>query len=74
LTLYPHLGRANCFTQLARNATFLPTRVSAKSMLSTESRTERSFLERIIDCDLKYNENKHTIVYEVIKQQKTKSM
>lgn len=44
-----HLGGADGFAQLARDAAFLPGRVATQRVLSSETRPQRSLLERIID-------------------------
>lgn len=37
------------FTQLTRNTALFTVRISTQSMLTTETRTQGAFLERIID-------------------------
>merc|ERR1719494_491797 len=44
------LSWTDSFTQLASDASLLSIRVPSQGMLSTKARTERSFLERIVQC------------------------
>ncbi len=46
-------GRTGRSAQFARDATFLPRRVSAQSMFSPEVRTQRPFFVRVVYRPLK---------------------
>ena len=51
LSLY--LGGANGFTKFASNATLLSTGISSQDVFASETRTQWSLLERIVDGDLR---------------------
>ena len=52
---YFHLSRADCFTKFASDTSLFTTGISPEHMLSSETRTEWSLFERVINCDLRFH-------------------
>lgn len=52
-----HLGWANGFAQLARNASLLAARVTPQRVLPTEARAQRSLFEGVVDGHLRLREH-----------------